>query len=848
MAGRPGKFQPRFTGGMIDALMAQNDDVKLFETSAATLTNLRPLPQGGFTLVDGLRKIGRVRNYLTTLATSGTRYPVVIPGVGASATVLATLFLPNSQVVGGVDVLAFGGYPSGGTPPSYSQPNPPESPLIQGQIWVEYWNGSAWVQFAPSFALVDTLRNRRFALPPGQSVTTTQLRVVASVPTGADITLGIAYAWAETSQVSVARYRQFNVSSTLVYDLLFTGGGVDVYSGSTWVAALPFALSPAQVLTMRAVQQLATMVLTHQATPPMLIQRQGSSAEWEIHPIPFTKIPNYDFGDVVYTNFTPAKWTLTFVNFDTQLSSSTPPLPSGGAHFTISVNGVSSTAILQPSAGSYLAANWTATAAAIQAAILSIPGVAAGVTVTNTQVQANFAEFQVTMGGAANQGDGWAISGTVLDKADAAISAQKYQVGLSGGEPIMSVARGWPAACAIYQQRLALGGFAGVPLGILFAQEGNPFQLDTSLIASTSPFFVVLDGQGDETIVDLHLGRTLDVFTTYGEWWLQPGAVSKTTPPTFVYSTSNGISPTALPIETEGLTVFTHASEGVLLEYLYEYQFQNYSAKPISTQASSLVKGMVDNALQRATESNDTNLHHIVLASGAATLRATMREQDVNAFAQRFTDGDFLAVGVNALAEACFVVQRQVNGVAIAFFEKAEAGLWFDCAQSQAITQGDASFPTGADYVGATIWAEVDGYVQGPFTVPAGGVVALEFAAEQTGTMTFGRWTAPVATTLPLPREVAPRTVVRRPARAHTVRASVVNTTSLALSANGSKTFEVDLARWGAQTDVSPASQPYSGWTVMQGLPGYRMDVQVTITQLRPGALTVTGVTIEADL
>ena len=727
MSGRPGKFQPRFTGGQVDPLMQQNDDVDLFAKSAAQLTNLRPLPQGGFTLRDGLANVSRCRGVLTLQALTGTTLPVTVSGVAAFGVVLASLSLPGAVAISCVDV-AFGAYLPGGAAPTYTQPNPPESPLIQGQLGVDYFNGGAWTRLA-TFALVDTLRNRRFALPPGQSVVASQIRLVgtSNVGGGVNVVVNAVSAWSDSGVLGAFRYRQFNVSSALVYDMVFSQGNIDVFAGGAWVAAIPLAATAAGVLQTKAVQQLDTMILTHQSFAPALIQRQGADSEWQIQPVQFPYIPNYDFGDVVYTNFTPAIWTLTFVNFDASLGSTEPPLPTGGAHYTISVNGVAATAIQQPSSGSYSSSNWTGTAAAIQAAIESLPGVAPGVTVTQTQTQSQFTAFEVTFGGSANQGNGWAISGTVLDKADAAITAQQYQVGVAGGEPIMSNTRGWPASCALYQERLALGGFQGVPLGVLFSETGDPYQLDTRLTASTSPFFIIIDGQGDETILDLHLGRTLDAFTTYGEWWFQPGALSATSPPTVVYSTSNGIAPTVAPVETEGVTVFTHASQGLLLEYFYEYQFQNYSAKPVSTQASSLVQGIVDNALQRSTQSVDTNRHYLVLSNGTAVMRASMRTEEINAYAPVVTDGQIVAVGANANAEACWIVVRQVNGQSVAFFEKMRPGLWLDAAETFAVAQGQQTISGLTDFVGAAVWAIVDGYVQGPFSVGAGASLALEF-------------------------------------------------------------------------------------------------------------------------
>ena len=850
MAGRPGKFQPRFTSGVLDPLMAQNSDVEAFNKGLAAGQNIRPLPQGGFTAADGLFKVDRVRGVFALLALAGgPALPLVQTGVGAN-TVVATYGLAYNLGLTAVDVYDFAGTLPGGAAPTYSQPNPPESPLIAGTISVQYNTGTAWVTLDQVFQWTDTLRTRRFALPAGQTAAATQIRVVVNCTTAGGCTayIGGVVAWSETTTPSAVKYRPFTYSSQYAYDMIFTQDGAEVYRNNVRVASIPLGASAAQVLETKATQELATMVLTHQIGAPLEILRQGSDYEWQIQQVQFTALPIYDFGDVVYTNATPSQWELTFVNFDAALSGTTPPLPTGGCHYTIAVNGTPSTAIQQPSSGSFSAGNWSGTAAAIKAAILSLPGVPPGVTVTMTQNTSQFSTFLVTMAGPGNEGNGWAISGTVLDKADAAITSQQYQVGVLGGEPILSPARGYPAACCIAQQRLLLGGFPLAPLAIIASEIGDPTNFNTRLTAAASPFLLQIDGQGNETVLDIHLGRTIIVFTTLGEYWFQPGALSATTAPTVTYSTSNGIARTVEPIETEDVTVFCHASGGLLLEYFYEYQFQNFSAKPISTQASSLVQGIVDNALQRATEGVDTNRHWLVLSDGTAVVRATMRTEEINAYAPRVTDGRFVSVGANAAAEACWVVQRQVAGQPVNFFEKALPGLWLDGAEYFNVAEGQASISGLTDFIGASVWAIVDGYAQGPFVVSPFGWIALEFAALAAGTAIVGRWIAPLAETLPLPRTVGERTVVRRPGRAHTVRLSLVDTTNVAISANGSPVYDCPLYRFGGLADTPPSAQPYSGWAKLEGLPGYKEDVQVTITQTRPGALTVTGVVIEADL
>lgn len=842
MVGRPGKFQPRFTSGELDGRLQANTEVELYDKGAAVMQNVRPLPQGGFKIVDGLQKIDRVRGNFLYLPWAGGD-PGAISAAVSGNTLVATLGVTGTNLCA-IDVVAFGGSLAASPPPTWTQPNPPESPLVAGTITIKVFAGGVWTQLDNALGVVDTLRTRRFALPPGQTLNVSQVQVWvnATTPGGFNFYLQTLRAFSDDGTVVPAVIKPFTFNSAAAYDLVFTPSNVEVYLGFQRMASIPLFLTADQIRTFKWVQELATMFITHQAFQPVVLQRQGSDIEWNVTDGVFPYIPNYDFGDTVYTNFTPAQWEISFINFDTQLGTGTPPLPPGGVHYVLSVNGVGAAQIQQPPA------NYVGTDVAIRNALLTIPGVSPGVTVVQTQTSPNNTTYLITFGGAANQGDGWAVSGVAIDKADAAIVSAKAQVGVPGGEPIMSNARGWPGACGIYQQRLILAGFASVPLGVLWSETGNVYGFDTRLTGATAPFYMVLDGQGDETIVSVHLGRTLNFFTTYGEWWTQPGAISAVEPPVAVYSSSNGISPYADPVESEGYTTFVHASGSVILNYAFEWQIQNYASQPQSLSASSLVQNILDNALQRATGPTDINRHHLIRADGVAVTRATARYQDINAFTERWTDGTFIAVDVNARAEANFITARWVNGVRVKFLEKAVPGLWLDCAESVNVVAGQATISGLADYVGATVWAIVDGYVQGPFTVGAGASIALAFPALASGTAWVGRWTPPVVTTLPLPRDIGPRTVLRRPARAHTVRLNLYNSMNVAVGANGSGPYEVPLYRFGGLADTPASAQPYTGWAVCEGIPGFDDDCQVTITQTRPGALTVTGVTIEADL
>jgi hypothetical protein len=93
---------------------------------------------------------------------------------------------------------------------------------------------------------------------------------------------------------------------------------------------------------------------------------------------------------------------------------------------------------------------------------------------------------------------------------------------------------------------------------------------------------------------------------------------------------------------------------------------------------------------------------------------------------------------------------------------------------------------------------------------------------------------------------VAERTVLRRPKRVHTVKLDVIDTTSVAIGANGHAARDQTLYFAGDATDAPVA--PYTGRVSATGLRGFSDDGIVEITQTRPGALQWRGITVEARI
>lgn len=856
MVGRPGKFQPRFTSGELDELIQQNTDEKIYQTGASQFVNVRPLPQGGFTARDGYRKRDRLRGVLAGVSTAGAGVTAPAGGTGANLidgdnltylttsgvtaanTTVAVVTFAAPVTLSAVDLELFAGGLASGEHPQSAPPSAPTGISGTGQL---FWNnGAGFVGLDGPFAISDTLRWRRLTPGgPGATIVTNQLLLqVTLTPSGTLFWISEMSFHIDSGALSAARVRSFTYDLANAYDMVFTDGNIEIYDATQRVASIATPYASAQIARVKNVQQLDTMLAFLQETPPLEFSRLGTSVEWSLSAVPFRNIPNYDFGDVVYGNAVPAQWQIDFFNFDAGTTSI--PLPTGGASYTISVNGVASPAIQQPGGGV-----WTGTAAALEAAILAIPGVNPGVTVV--QDGATPSKFTITFTGSGNEGDGWAVSGLAIDKSDAAITAAHLTVGLLGGEPILSPSRGYPGCGVFYGGRLLLGGFKGVPNAVLCSESGDYFNLDTRLVAASAPFLIPIDTDGAATILDLHKGRTLDIFTDAGEYWLSGAALDRTVTPVIVLATTEGIAPTVTPAENEGSTIFCGSMGGALFEFKFDYSEQNYTSSNMSVESSSLVKGVVDNCIRRLTGSTDVNELYAIRGDGLGFMVNLLREQEITSYARITTDGSLLAVNVNGRFEVSYATQRQLAGAPAQFLERVESGLLLDCAEDHAVA-GDGVTVSGlASFEGVEVWAVVAGYVQGPYTI-SGGALTLGFSMPAGTTATVGRWTPPVVATLPQPRDVAPRTVVRRPARVHTVRLTVVNTTSVAIGANGGPLYDVPIYRLDGPADVAPLNAPYTGHLVMEGLQGFSEDAIVVISQLRPGLLTVTGVTVEVDL
>ena len=812
MAPRQGQFQASFTGGVVDATLIERSDLDIYARGMAEGRNLEVLPQGGVRQANGTMMLGYARGEMLPIAPATN---TIVGGVGTGSRTIGAMTFAAPLQLAAFDIVNLTCTPASGT------------------YVVETSNGGAvWAQLGPTVTLEAAQRTRRFALAPGQTTACdrVRVRVIDASAVATTIAIGATAAFTEAATIPPARVRPFTSSRDAIYDFVYTPGNIDVwgYQGAAdvWLAAIPSPLTAAQIESVAAdgtfdtfsfTQSLDTEILFHKDVQPHRIFRLGSDTAWDARPINFTYVPLHDYGGA-YTG-TIDEWEVEFVNVTAA---------------NLMVLTISGEETLGFSAPATFDAAYTAS---LKTAVEFAPNVSPGVTVTF--VSAN--RYRVKFTGAGNEGPWPSMTGKVLNNAAAAISCSHIVRGVAGGEDIISPTRGWPRCGAFWQQRLVMGGLKLLPSTILMSVAGEFFNLDTRRAGADGPLVLPLDVDADEVIHRIYPGRHLQVFTSSGEYWFSERTVDATAPPTVVLGTRNGMAGHVPVAENEGGTLFIHNNRAMVMEFAYTNEQQNYDSLNISLLSSSQVSDVRDASLQKASNASDANRLLLVDGRGRIITFSLLRAQNIQAPVPRVTDGLFKAISVNGRNEATALVLRTIGGAPRLLVERLRPGLLLD----QTVTGVCAGTTVSglAALEGASVWAIADRTPVGPFIV-VGGQITVPVAATAA---TVGRWIAPYGETLDLPTDVGPRIVAARKRRVHTVRASLFNTTSFALAANGGRLFDVPLQGHDASTEAAELDLPFTGDRALTGLPGWTYGGRVRFSQKRPGTLTLRSLTSEAD-
>lgn len=658
-------IQTNFTAGVIDPLAAAREDVAFYFNGLEDGYNLLNIPQGGLRRRPGNEHVAELLHTLAAVSYSGATATAPQGGTagnahdGDEATLLTTtnpLSTTNPFVIFHVDFA---------TAKSVIAVDVINYKLASGaladELRIQYSpDNSAWSNFAPAFDADATDRSRRLRADTAVSARYWRFVRIGATSVASVVSVAEVKFWSETATLSGARLIPFNHPTAEAYMLLATEGNIDVFVGDAREAAIAIAHSAAQLPVINWTQQRDTLLL-FSALAPFKILRQGADDEFDFRNVPFTNIPQYDYGAG-----TGGTDEIQRINISQALDAT--------HKFTILLDGERTTAI-----------NGNATPATVAASIQTALRALANTSSSGITVATATDGYDVTFGG----DDGkqpWGLMSVSILVGNAVVDVARTTKGEYEGEDIMSDTRGWPRCGCLYQSRLHMGGIPGVGDAALHSTISDYYDLDIDRDDDTKALLTRSEAGDAGTIYQIVAGRHLTLFTNEAELYFPTEPISENAVPKLTTRTG---SKEGLPVyEVDGALTFIQgvkddeAAREVgtsLREYLFIDTEQSYTAENLSKLSAHLIKNPVDMAKRPAISTADADIMLIVNDDGSLTAQTTLRTEAVNALIPQTTpNGIFLAARVDKKRRAYFVVERVINGVTRRFLEKWNENLLLD--------------------------------------------------------------------------------------------------------------------------------------------------------------------------
>jgi hypothetical protein len=624
-----------------------------------------------------------------------------------------------------------------------------------------------------------------------------------------------------TSRVGILRRPQNGNNVSIIrrytrgadsYQLVLTPGWLDVYKSGELLYSAPAPWMADIIKQVKIEAAYDTVLFFHQEFAPRRLMRQGSDTSWDFGFAIWKNVPLIDLGGV-YTNGVNEQQDIWHIDF-------TP-----GATIELTLEG-------ETTVGVRWDGSTTNFANAVKLALEELSNISPGLTVS--YVGDNRTRVHFT--GAGNKARDWPVMTVRMLTINAFASIRTVVKGKKPGEPIMSDAAGWPAFGRYAQQRLVLGGFKSRPGTFLASTTGGVFDLNMELEGATAAVMIDLDGE-DTTIRDMAVSSSLVFFCDGSVWSCPLDTFSAESVPRLKRSDAPGADAAIQPLSLSNGLFYVQRGGQVLVQLNYSELEQNFLSDNASVLSAFLINRPQEMALRRATSGNDGDMLLFINEDGQLVSLTLMRSQEVSGFMPHATrHGKFHSLCVDADQTVWFVCEREINGQTELVLEKMETDQRLDSSVLRQQFTPSAILNGLEAFNGQQVWAASSGNYFGPFTVQAGRIT-LPVAV---GSARVGYWLAPFATDPPFHPEEETRRPMARRKRVCAVTVSVLETSSIALAVNGGEPFDMPMFTLGeTPLGVPPELRPVTGTLRAEGMPGVTEGAQVTVTQTRPGALTV---------
>lgn len=697
----------------------------------------------------------------------------------------------------------------------------------------------AWTTLGAALASVD-ITERSYRRIAGVTARYWRVARVGATNMGAvHITISGFNLWQTTTTVSEGRLISFEVSTSERYAVVLTDRSATIFSGDNgaFIDRAPMPYEDTDLDELDAAVNAESMVIVHEDYLPRFLVRE-SVTNFQTFIADFEGIPQFDFADSLSPAATSDVQAITFdANWDI------------GDTFQISLEGAKTAAITY-------AGDVATTAANIAREVQKLWTVKAFSGVTCVRTSALL--FTVTF--AAGSADAYdLLSVTALSSIKAAGSSGvigKATVihsvtGVPRRENIWSATRGYPRSVELFEGRLYLGGTRSKQQSLIGSAVNDILRLELAEGLADDPLLVTLNGRQLNAINGLYAGRSLQMFTTGGEFrYVKEQGVSIVPGDYPVNQTQYG-SAKIRPVAIDGATIFVQRNRKSIRDFRFDYTENAYNSLGVSSLAAHLIYDVRDMAAWNGSAIDEINLVLVVNGTNTSTetdafpdgtlaVFNSRKEASVQAWTIWQTLGEFKAVAT-VLQERFFLIKRTINGVDGLYFEQASENCYTDCAV-QVVNTPASTAVTGLGHLnGQACRVRADGFILANVT-PSAASATLEIAA--TNVEVGLDWTTEVR---PMPLQTfsaGQSSNLMRKKRVVNVRARVRNT--LGLLVNGrvlpDTFFDID--------NFDEAATPFTGTQQIEESTNWdqRDDKLVTFTQVDPLPMEILGIDVQLEV
>jgi len=644
------------------------------------------------------------------------------------------------------------------------------------------------------------------------------------------------------------RLEPFTFNTEQTYQVYFGDSEIKVFMDGVLQSTVVSPWPIANVFELGVTQSADTMVICHEDYQLRKLVRGTSHTSWTLSAIALTNIPLADYQDTSSPAKTEEIHTLTF---------STSPVWQVGDYFHLKL------ADKWESERVYWTADTALLAERIRTAVVRMLtgnrtfypdeagnndyyGQTSSQTVSAARIQG------LTGEGVSADASGYPAVTVTLDDADAdaytelapvlidsvasgTLTSALTQAGSSRREPVFSATRGWPKYPAFFEGRLWFGGCKSKPQAVFASITNSYFDMGLGDSLDDEGIFILLDTDQVNAITGLIPGRKMQIMTTGGEHVIPdtPAVPTSTAPQQTDYG-SLPIKPASL----EGSSIFAHARGKQLMEMTFYWQEDAYNTKSVSLLSQHLISTPVQIAAQKGTSLDTANYLFCVNDDGTMAVMLTSKSQELAAWAQWTTDGNFKSVCV-VEDDVYAIVERTIGNATVYYLERFSTAVYTDAASVQTFGSETTAITDLSHLNGELVKVRGDGGVLYPDETVSGGAITLD---EGVTSIEVGLNFIPIVETMPPGMSLGDGSSFAAEKRYTRIDALVHETRGLTINGQSIADRQLDVTLLD-----TPPPQRTGMVTARPGSNTWNQLPTVTFTQQDPHPMTVLAAVLRVE-